>query len=111
MQLPSFAALEQRLNSAVTQRLSNAMLQLSATGPAWACIYEATRPDGSPFADLATTLVHSVSVWMADGEGALKEGATVILTTTKWPSGKACRITSEVDIDATGWAHFDVMPS
>lgn len=111
MRLPTFAALEQRLNSAVTERLSNAMLQLSATGAAWACIYEATRPDGSPFADLATTLVHSVSVWMAEGEGALKEGATVILTTAKWPSGKACRITSEVDIDATGWAHFDVMPS
>lgn len=100
-----------RVRDAVTRHHANAMLQLSATGHAWACIYEATRPDGSPFADLATTLVHSVSVWMADGEGALKEGATVILTTAKWPSGKACRITSEVDIDATGWAHFDVMPS
>lgn len=100
-----------RVRDAVTRHHANAMLQLSATGPAWACIYEATRPDGSPFADLATTLVHSVSVWMAEGEGALKEGATVILTTAKWPSGKACRITSEVDIDATGWAHFDVMPS
>ena len=109
--LPAFAAIESMVNEGVTATLSNAMLQLTVDGVAWACSYEASRPDGSPFADLATTLVHSVSVWMADGEDALKEGATVILTTTKWPSGKACRITSEVDIDATGWAHFDVMPS
>jgi len=109
MQLPSFAALEQRLNSAATQRLSNAMLQLSATGPAWACIYEATRPEGSPFADVATTLQHSVSVWLSQGLSVC-EGDQVILTASKWPSGKACRITTPVDVDATGWASFDVSP-
>ena len=109
MQLPAFVALEQRLNSAVTQRLSNAMLQLSATGPAWACIYEATRPEGSPFADVATTLQHSVSAWLSQGLSVC-EGDQVILTTSQWPSGKACRITTAVDIDATGWATFDVIP-
>lgn len=109
MQLPSFAALEQRLNSAVTQRLSNAMLQLTATGPAFACIYEATLPEGSPFADVATTLQHSVSVWLPEGED-VAEGSQVILTTARWPSGQACRITTPVDIDATGWASFDVIP-
>ena len=109
MQLPAFAALEQRTNGAVTQRLSNAMLQLTATGPAFACIYEATRPDGSPFADVATTLQHSVSVWLPEGED-VAEGSQVILTTARWPAGKACRITTPVDTDATGWASFDVIP-
>lgn len=109
MQLPAFAALEQRLNSAATQRLSNALLQRAAGGPAWACIYEATRPEGSPFADVATTLQHSVSVWLSQGLSVC-EGDQVILTTSQWPSGKACRITTEVDIDATGWASFDVIP-
>ena len=109
MQLPSFAALEQRLNSAVTQRLSNAMLQLTATGPAFACIYEAALPEGSPFADVATTLQHSVSVWLPQGED-VAEGGVVYLTTARWPSGQACRITTPVDFDATGWASFEVIP-
>ena len=109
MQLPAFARLEQRLNGAVTQRLSNAMLQLTATGPAFACIYEATLPEGSPFADVATTLQHSVSVWLPEGED-VAEGSQVILTTARWPAGKACQITTPVDFDATGWASFDVIP-
>ena len=49
LELPAFAAEEQRLNSAATQRLSNALLQRAVGGPAWACIYESTRPEGSPF--------------------------------------------------------------
>ena len=109
MQLPAFAALEQRTNGAVAQRLSNAMLQLTATGPAFACIYEAARPEGSPFADVATTLQHSVSVWLPQGED-VAEGGLVVLTTARWPSGQACRITTPVDFDATGWASFDVIP-
>ncbi len=109
MQLPAFAALEQRTNGAVTQRLSNAMLQLTATGPAFACIYEATLPEGSPFADVATTLQHSVSVWLPEDED-VAEGGHVILTTARWPSGQACRITTPADTDATGWASFDVIP-
>ena len=111
MQLPSFAALEQRSNSAVTQRLSNAMLQLSATGPAWACIYEATRPEGSPFADVATTLQHSVSVCLPDAESVLAEGGVVYLTTGRWPQGRECRIVTPVEVDSTGWASFNVMPA
>ena len=109
MQLPAFARIEQRLNGAVTQRLSNAMLQLTATGPAFACIYDATLPEGSPFADVATTLQHSVSVWLPEGED-VAEGSQVILTTARWPAGKACQITTPVDVDATGWASFDVIP-
>lgn len=109
MQLPAFAALEQRTNGAVAQRLSNAMLQLTATGPAFACIYEATLPEGSPFADVATTLQHSVSVWLPQGED-VSEGGVVYLTTARWPSGQACRITTPVDFDATGWASFEVIP-
>lgn len=110
MQLPAFANLEQRLNSAASQRLSNALLQRAAGGAAFACIYEASRPQGSPFEDVATTLQHSVSVWLSHGLSVC-EGDQVILTTSKWPSGKACRITTEVDIDATGWATFDVVPA
>lgn len=109
MQLPAFARIEQRLNDVVSQRLSNAMLQLTATGPAFACIYEATLPEGSPFADVATTLQHSVSVWLPDGED-VAEGSQVILTTARWPAGKACQITTPVDVDATGWASFDIIP-
>lgn len=109
MQLPAFARIEQRLNDVVSQRLSNAMLQLTATGPAFACIYEATLPGGSPFADVATTLQHSVSVWLPEGED-VAEGSQVILTTARWPAGKACQITTPVDVDATGWASFDVIP-
>ena len=109
LELPAFAAEEQRLNDVVTQRLSNALLQRAVGGPAWACIYEATRPDGSPFEDVATTLQHGVSVWLSQGLSVC-EGDQVILTTSQWPSGKACRITTEVDIDATGWAAFDVIP-
>lgn len=109
MQLPAFARIEQRLTDVVTQRLSNAMLQLTATGPAFACIYEATLPEGSPFADVATTLQHSVSVWLPEGED-VAEGSQVILTTARWPAGKACQITTPVDVDATGWASFDVIP-
>lgn len=111
MQLPSFAALEQRLNSAVNQRLSNAMLQLAAAGPAFACIYEATRPEGSPFADVATTLQHSVSVWLPDAESVLAEGRVVYLTTARWPRGRECRIVTPVEVDSTGWASFNVMPA
>lgn len=109
LELPAFAAEEQRLNDAVTQRLSNALLQLAVGGPAWACIYEATRPEGSPFDDVATTLQHSVSAWLSQGLSVC-EGDQVILTTSQWPSGKACRITTPVDTDATGWASFDVIP-
>ena len=110
LELPAFAAEEQRLNDVVSQRLSNAMLQLTATGPAFACIYEAARPEGSPFADVATTLQHSVSVWLPEAESVLAEGGVVYLTTARWPSGHACRITSPVDFDATGWASFEVIP-
>ena len=110
MQLPAFAALEQRVNSAVNQRLSNAMLQLAAAGPAFACIYEATRPEGSPFADVATTLQHSVSVWLPDAESVLAEGSVVYLTTARWPQGRECRIVTPVEFDATGWASFEVIP-
>lgn len=110
MQLPSFAAMEQRLNSVVAQRLSNAMLQLTPTGQATPCIHEVEQPD-SPFADVVTRLAHSVGVWLANVEGVLSEGATVILTTSQWPQGQACRITTPVDADATGWAVFQVNPA
>ena len=111
MQLPAFAALEQRLNGAVTQRLSNAMLQLAAAGPAFACIYDAARPEGSPFADVATTLQHSVSVCLPDAESVLAEGGVVYLTTGRWPQGRECRIVTPVEVDSTGWASFNVMPA
>jgi hypothetical protein len=110
MQLPSFAALEQRLNSAATQRLSNAMLQLAVGGPAWACIHEVTLPQDSPFADVHSKSAHSVSIWLPQVGSALLEGAVVYLTTARWPKGQSCRIVTDVDIDATGWASFDISP-
>ena len=110
LELPAFAAEEQRLNDVVSQHLSNAMLQLTATGPAFACIYDATRPEGSPFADVATTLQHSVSVWLPEAESVLAEGGVVYLTTARWPQGRECRIVTPVEFDATGWASFDVSP-
>ena len=110
LELPAFAAEEQRLNDVVSQRLSNAMLQLTATGPAFACIYDATRPEGSPFADVATTLQHRVSVGLPEAESVLAEGGVVYLTTARWLQGHECRITTPVDFDATGWANFDVIP-
>lgn len=105
-----FASLEQRLNSAVTGRLSNASLQLSQGADAWACIYESTLPDGGRFDDVATKLAHSVAVWMPDAESTLAEGGRVILTTARWPQGQACRIVTAVEVDSTGWASFDVAP-
>jgi len=96
-----------RVRDAVTRHHANALLQIAAGGPAWACIYEATRPEGSPFADVATTLQHSVSVWLPED---VAEGSQVILTTARWPASKACRITTAVEIDATGWATFEVTP-
>ena len=110
MPLPAFAALEQRLNGAVTGRLSNATLQLSQGGVAWACIYEATLPEGMAFDDVATKLAHSVSVWMPDADSVLAEGEQIILTTARWPQGQACRIVTAVEVDSTGWASFDVSP-
>lgn len=99
-----------RVRDAVTRHHANAMLQIAAGGTAFACIYEATRPEGSPFDEVATTLQHSVSVWLPEGED-VAEGSQVILTTARWPAGKACQITTPVDVDATGWARFDVVPS
>ena len=51
-----------RVRDAVARHHANAMLQLAAAGPAWACIYESTLPDGGRFDDVATKLAHSVSV-------------------------------------------------
>ncbi len=100
-----------RVRDAVTRHHANALLQLSATGPAWACIYEAARQEASPFGGVVTKPAHSVGVWLANVEGVLSEGATVILTTSQWPQGQACRITTPVDADATGWAVFQVNPA
>ena len=111
LELPAFAAEEQRLNDVVTQRLSNALLQLAVGGPAWDSIYEATRPEGSPFADVATTLQHSVSVCLPDAESVPAEGGVVYLTTGRWPLGRECRIVTPVEVDSTGWASFSVMPA
>ena len=47
---------------------------------------------------------------MPDAEAALAEGGQVILTTARWPQGQVCRIVTAVEIDATGWASFDVAP-
>lgn len=100
-----------RVRDAVARHHANAMLQLAAAGPAWACIYEATRPEGSPFADVATTLQHSVSVCLPDAESVLSEGGVVYLTTGRWPQGRECRIVTPVEVDSTGWARFNVMPA
>lgn len=99
-----------RLCGAVTRHHANASLRLSQGADAWACIYESTLPDGGRFDDVATKLAHSVSVWMPDAEAALAEGGQVILTTARWPQGQVCRIVTAVEIDATGWASFDISP-
>lgn len=98
-----------RVCSAVERHHANATLQLPQAGPAIACIHETEQPD-SPFADVVTKPVHGVSVWLADVAGALSEGDTVTLTTREWPQGRACRISTPVDIDASGWAQFQVNP-
>lgn len=108
--LPAFAAVEAMVNEGVSGALANAMLQLTPTGQATPCIHEVEQPD-SPFADVVTKPTHSVGVWLANVEGVLSEGATVILTTSQWPQGQACRITTPVDTDATGWAVFQVNPA
>lgn len=110
MQTPAFTSLEQRLSRAATQRLSNAMLQQQAGGVAFACTHDVTLASSSPFADIATQPTHSVSVWLPDGQSALAEGSEVILTSARWLQGCRCRITTAVETDAAGWAHFDVLP-
>lgn len=109
MQLPAFAMLHQRLNSAVQQRLSNALVQRTPGGPAWAAMYDVALPERSPFADAATVPQHTVSLWLA-GLGSLAEGEQIVLTTPQWPAGQPCRITTPVVADASGWATFDVVP-
>ncbi len=42
--------------------------------------------------------------------GALCEGADCILTTAGWPAGQPCRVSTPVELDADGWAVFDVVP-
>lgn len=108
-QLPRFAAMQTRVNAAAARHLTNALLQLQAGGPAWAAMYDTDLPDSMPFADVATAQRHSVRVW-GEGMGALCEGADCILTTAGWPAGQPCRVSTPVELDADGWAVFDVVP-
>lgn len=116
MSLASFAAAEQRVNSAVTQHLANATVQRTAGGPAWAASYEVEQPERSPyadvrtpFADVATVALHTLSMWLT-GFGGLAEGDDLILTTRHWPAGQTCRVSTPVVPDASGWATFVVVP-
>lgn len=108
-QLPRFAAMQTRVNAAAARHLTNALLQLQAGGPAWAAMYDTDLPDSMPFADVATAQRHSVRVW-GEGMGALCEGADCILTTAGWSAGQPCRVSTPVELDADGWAVFDVVP-
>lgn len=109
MTLAPFAALESRLNGAVQQRLSNATVQLAPGAPAWAASYAVQLPESSPFADVASVPVHTLSMWLA-GLGDLAEGDELILTTRHWPAGQPCRVSTAVVPDASGWAVFAVVP-
>lgn len=108
MTLAPFAVLESRLNGAVQQRLSNATVQLAPGAPAWAASYAVQLPEGSPFADVASVPVHTLSMWLS-GIGDLAEGGELIVTTRAWPAGQRCRITTPVVPDASGWATFDMV--
>lgn len=111
MQLPAFAQLEQRLNGAVQQHLSNAVLLHG-----WhslPCVHDVQLPSDSPFADVATRPVHRISVLLPQDGTAddLQEGAHITLHAAPWPMGQTMRITSAVDVDATGWAAFEATPT
>lgn len=109
MSLASFAAAEQRVNSAVTQHLANASVQrVTGGGPECAASYELEQPERSPFADVATVPEHTISMTLAD-IGDLAEGDSLILTTRHWPGGQLCRISTPVQMDASGWARFAVV--
>lgn len=107
MQLPAFAQLEQRLNGAVQQHLSNAVVSLGALQ--LPCTHDVQLPGDSPFADVATRPVHRIGVLLPfDGSAdGLQEGASITLYAALWPAGQSMRITSAVDVDATGWANFE----
>lgn len=109
MTIAPFAALESRLNVAVQQRLSNATVQLTAGGAAWAASYATELPERTAFADVADVPAHILSMWLA-GIGDLAEGGELIITTRAWPTGQRCRITTPVVPDAGGWATFEVVP-
>lgn len=108
MSLASFAAAEQRVNRAVTQHLANASVQRVMGGPECAASYELEQPERSPFADVATVPEHTISMTLAD-IGDLAEGDSLILTTRHWPGGQLCRISTPVQMDASGWASFAVV--
>lgn len=111
MQLPAFAQLEQRLNGAVQQHLSNAVLVHGLHS--LPCMHDVQLPGDSPFADVATRPVHRIAVLLPlDGSAdGLQEGARITLRAAKWPSGQAMRVTGAVDLDGTGWATFEATPT
>ena len=111
MQLPAFVQLEQRLNGAVQQHLSNAVVSLGALQ--LPCTHDVQLPGDSPFADVATRPVHRIAVLLPlDGSAdGLQEGARITLRAAKWPSGQAMRVTGAVDMDGTGWATFEATPT
>ena len=54
MQLPAFAQLEQRLNGAVQQHLSNAVVSLGALQ--LPCTHDVQLPGDSPYTSVATDI-------------------------------------------------------
>lgn len=104
-----FDAVAHMVNQGVTHHLANASVERATGGPACAASYELEQPDRSPFADVATIPEHTISMTLAD-IGDLAEGDSLILTTRHWPGGQLCRISTPVQMDASGWTSFAVVP-
>ena len=107
-QLPRFAALQARMAGAVTRHLTNALLTVG--GSTWAAMYDAELPDAASFLDVATVTRHSIRLHGAGLDAQLFEGATCTVTHAGWPDGRACLISTPVDLDGAGFVFFDIVP-
>ena len=106
-----FAAVDRsaRIIGAVLRHHANATIQLVGETQTWPVVYGCKSPENTPFADVATVPVYTVSMNVSALAG-LAEGDELVLACAGFPSGQLCQITTEVVPDAAGWATFDVVP-
>lgn len=106
-----FDAVDDLISQGIVTHLANATVQTQPGGPAWAALYERTQPgEGTPFADVATVAAHTIALHINSALGDVVEGAQVVVSTSAWPAGQLCRITTAVEPDESGWATFAVVP-
>lgn len=104
--LPAFAGLQARASAAIAARMSNALVELASgplAGVARSVVHDTGLADASPFADVASADAHSLSLWLAPGEEAPREGAALVLYCAAHPQGVRARISSAPDVDDAGW--------